>query len=151
MFPEMGVLGKESEAGESQSLSEELRFGVDELSPEGPPEGGLRLCLPTLRRFLRSENSSPCCPSPGLGGKLCIDGEEDGKEDEPVDDKNSDNDDLEELYLAGRDDERTSFEDEELLFIATSRKADTALLLREEDDFLQLRSMGSVCISIVES
>lgn len=58
VLPETGVLGNESEAGESQPRSDELRLGVDVLRPE-VPEGGLRLCLPTLRRFLSSENSSP--------------------------------------------------------------------------------------------
>lgn len=93
MLPVTGVLEKESEVGESQLLSE-LRFGVELLrAPELKP-GLERCCFPTLRRFRRRENSSPCWPSPGLGGKLCID-IMDGEEDEGNgvdDDKNSDED-----------------------------------------------------------
>lgn len=58
------------------------------------------------------------------------------------------------MYLVGRDEERICFEEDEELLVATSRNAETALLLRDDDDddgFLQLRSMGSVCMSDIES
>lgn len=72
MFPVTGVLENESDEGESQVLSE-LKFGVELLRATALKLGPERWCFPTLSRFRRRENSSPCWPSPGLGGKLCID------------------------------------------------------------------------------
>jgi hypothetical protein len=75
---------------------------------------------------------------------LCID-ETDGDDD----DKNSEEDALKVLSLAGRDEERIPFEGDPLFVEATSKNAETAVLLRL--GFLQLRSIGSVCISALDS
>lgn len=151
-----------SEAGESHPRvlargsrgdDGEARLGVEELRPLDDDDVWW-WCLPTLRRFLSKENSSPpCWPSPGLGGKLCIDGEAVDGEDEEELRYSADRAREVLLNLAGREEDRD--EGDPGWLEATSRNADTAVLFRgarvvltelpAED--LQLRSMGSVCMS----